>query len=609
MAHVNLHCHSTFSDGTLSPEQLAQRLATEGVRVASLTDHDTVEGLAPFKAACAREGIGFVPGLEMAARTSLGEVHLLAYGFDSEDRALKTLLASVARKDRSALAPGSPWSRTTTRAKAAQEVIRVIHEAGGRVFLAHPLDQTRDLDRLRSLVLGLKVDGLDGIEAIYASYSADEIATLTTLAQSAGLLVSAGTDYHGPGIPRLSALGVEMPSAVWEKFRTSLFSHSSAGLAAPLGEKAAVRHAAPQLKWTGFILRIVLPTLLAIGLLVVPVFTYLVPAFEEALLARKREMIQELTSSAWSMLAEYHAEERSGRLTRADAQQAAIARVRSLRYGKEGKDYFWITDMHPNMVMHPYRSDLNGQDVSAFTDPMGKRVFMEFLRVARQDNEGYLEYLWQWKDDPGRMAPKQSYVKHFQPWGWVIGTGIYLDDVRAEIAALTSRIIHITLALAVIVSLLFLFVARQSLHIERQRGAAEDALRESREKYRALVEASKEGTMMVQGTRLAYANQTLLALLGYSEDEWALLDLGDVIFDRSDTPGTLSRLVSGVEEGASPETAEAQLRRKDGAIQEVLLTTEQINWGEKRWLMITVKDLTANRGYLAALDQMSKRET
>ena len=70
---------------------------------------------------------------------------------------------------------------------------------------------------------------------------------------------------------------------------------------------------------------------------------------------------------------------------------------------------------------------------------------------------GYIDYVWQWKDDPLRLEPKESYVKGFTPWGWVIGTGIYIDDVNAEIARIEQRLINIALAIsgAVIVLLLF----------------------------------------------------------------------------------------------------------------------------------------------------------
>ena len=113
-----------------------------------------------------------------------------------------------------------------------------------------------------------------------------------------------------------------------------------------------------------FGLRIVLPTLLAIGLFVVAIFAIIVPAYERQILDRKREMIRELTHSAVSILAEYEREERAGTLTREQAQREAITRLRFLRYGEDGKDYFWVTDTQPRMVMHPYRPDLEGADLS-----------------------------------------------------------------------------------------------------------------------------------------------------------------------------------------------------------------------------------------------------
>jgi signal transduction histidine kinase len=73
--------------------------------------------------------------------------------------------------------------------------------------------------------------------------------------------------------------------------------------------------------------------------------------------------------------------------------------------------------MDVRMVMHPYRSDLNGRDISNFTDPQGKRLFAEAVRVVEDHGEGYVDYLWQWQDDPNRLVPKVSFVKGFAPWG------------------------------------------------------------------------------------------------------------------------------------------------------------------------------------------------
>ena len=101
----------------------------------------------------------------------------------------------------------------------------------------------------------------------------------------------------------------------------------------------------------------------------------LIPLIEKNSMDRKREMIQELTRSAWNILAKLENDERNGLLTREEAQQHAIEQIRSLHYGLEMKDYFWINDMHPRMVIHPYRSDLNGQDVTDYQDPDGKYIF------------------------------------------------------------------------------------------------------------------------------------------------------------------------------------------------------------------------------------------
>ena len=76
-------------------------------------------------------------------------------------------------------------------------------------------------------------------------------------------------------------------------------------------------------------------------------------------------------------------------------QQEKIAKfIGSLRYGPENKDYFWINDMRPVMIMHPYKPQLNGKDLSNIKDPKGKRVFMEFVRVCKEEGEGFVDYMW-----------------------------------------------------------------------------------------------------------------------------------------------------------------------------------------------------------------------
>ncbi len=135
-----------------------------------------------------------------------------------------------------------------------------------------------------------------------------------------------------------------------------------------------------------------------------------------------------IVETAYGVLEHFHALAQQGRLTDADAQAQAIAVIGALRY--DGKEYLWINDMQPRMVMHPYKPEMNGQDLSNFKDPNGKRLFVEFVKVVRDGKAGFVEYLW---PKPGiqEPVPKISYVKGFEPWGWVIGSGIYIDDVDA----------------------------------------------------------------------------------------------------------------------------------------------------------------------------------
>ena len=282
-------------------------------------------------------------------------------------------------------------------------------------------------------------------------------------------------------------------------------------------------------------------------------------------------MIRELTQAAWSELADLHARERQGLLSREAAQAAAVARVQSLRYGDDGKDYFWISDMHPRMIVHPYRPDLNGQDFSEYRIARGN--VSSSSSPARPGRwRRLLRYLWQWKDDGRREIPKLSYVKGFEPWGWIIGTGVYLEDVHLQISAITRRVIWIAMGFSVLVAGLLVFMTKQSLDIERRRGSAELALRESGGSYRTLIEGTTEGVALLLQGRLAYANSTLLALLGYGGSDLAGLDW--------------ERLFDPVPAMAGPGAAAAggirtQAIRRDGSGIDVMVGASPVTLGER----------------------------
>ncbi|MBU1315680.1 MAG: methyl-accepting chemotaxis protein [Alphaproteobacteria bacterium] len=132
---------------------------------------------------------------------------------------------------------------------------------------------------------------------------------------------------------------------------------------------------------------------------------------------------------AMSMLKQYHDMEVAGTMTREQAQAEAMKAIGAMRYAG-GSGYFWINDMRPFMVMHPIKPELNGTDLSQNKDPNGKFLFVEFVNTVKASGEGFVDYHW---PKPGAEQPveKYSHVIGFEPWGWIVGTGVYTDDLHA----------------------------------------------------------------------------------------------------------------------------------------------------------------------------------
>ena len=588
---IDLHVHSSFSDGTLAPEQLASELSAAGCSHVALTDHNTTAGWERFREATERHGMRAVCATELDAHANCRHIHLLAYGFDEHNRELLNLLRALRH-------PWGPFLLTANRnaqikrvapgtgAAEAGSAIRCFHQAGGKVFLAHPLTVTQDWTQLEQALLELKALGLDGIEAHYKSYDRDTRQHLCELAEKLSLLTCAGSDYHGPEVPLgASTPGYDIPESAWRPLAHAI------GINEGLSRTPSASGLPPR-QLRKFLLHIGLPAALAGLLFVLTIFTVLLPAIEKQLLERKKETIRELTRTAASILHEYHNEARAGLMTEEQAMRESAERISRMRYGEEGKDYFWITDMHPTMVMHPYRVDLNGKDLSDFQDKAGNRVFVAFVDAVREDDAGYVNYYWQWKDDPGQIVPKLSYLQAFRPWNWVIGTGIYTEDVQAEIASIKDRLILACLLISATVAVLLFYVAQQSYRIERRRARTEEELAQSNQKYRTLVEASTECTMMILGGECAYANAPLEEMLGYTPGTLS----GRPVLGLLQKTSTLDKsalehmnaLLSGE---PAPLSFPARITGNQGQVLEVLLSATPVSFDAKEGVILLVRDM------------------
>jgi methyl-accepting chemotaxis protein len=196
--------------------------------------------------------------------------------------------------------------------------------------------------------------------------------------------------------------------------------------------------------------------LLAMTMLLAPSLLMLRQIYIEEY-AAKANKTREVVEVTMGILKHYQGLEKTGALSREDAQKQAIAMVRELRY--DGDNYLWINDLGPRMLMHPTNAKLDGQDLSGFKDPDGKALFMDMVAVAKSQGGGLVGYRW---PKPGASEPveKVSYVELFQPWGWVLGSGAYIDDVQAAFRAQIWKAAAVLLAIGLLMSTLVIFISR-----------------------------------------------------------------------------------------------------------------------------------------------------
>jgi predicted metal-dependent phosphoesterase TrpH len=278
---IDLHLHTTSSDGTSSPEELVERARAVGISILAVTDHDTMAGVPPAASAASRLGLGFVPGIEVTAVHDGHDVHVLGYFLDAESSCLVALLAKLRslRVDRAAEMAGrlaaagaridiaSMMSASTTaspksiarpqiaralvaaghaadvadafdkflsegrfayvphRGPTPADVIAVINESGGIASLAHPGTLKCD-----ALIPALAEAGLTAIEAYHSAHDRREQAHYIGLARSLGLALSGGSDFHGAGTRRSEHFGtVGLPADEFHKLASRAASATRAG--------------------------------------------------------------------------------------------------------------------------------------------------------------------------------------------------------------------------------------------------------------------------------------------------------------------------------------------------------------------------------------------
>ena len=184
----------------------------------------------------------------------------------------------------------------------------------------------------------------------------------------------------------------------------------------------------------------------------------------EQIVIASQDSVRQTVEVAHTLVKHFHDQVGKGKLTEDEAKQQAMGAVKALRYS--GSEYFWINDMHPRVVMHPIRAELVGTDVSDLKDPNGILLYVEFVKVVKAKGAGVVNYLWP-KPGSEKPVPKVAYVKGFEPWGWIIGSGVYVDTIDAVVA---KRAIGLAIGTAIFVGILLLISVVITRGLLRQLG-------------------------------------------------------------------------------------------------------------------------------------------
>jgi methyl-accepting chemotaxis protein len=184
---------------------------------------------------------------------------------------------------------------------------------------------------------------------------------------------------------------------------------------------------------------------------------YILPFMKQKLMVEKQSKTKNLVETAYTAIESFGAQAEKGTISAEEAKKRAMDTIAALRYNQN--DYFWINDTQPVMIMHPLKPEMNGKSQAETKDPTGKLFFVEMSNVAKNEGEGFVNYMWE-KTPGAKPSPKISYVKLYKPWGWIVGSGIYIDDVQTEMNLMQAKIIMGLAGVTFLILLLAFFVAK-----------------------------------------------------------------------------------------------------------------------------------------------------
>ena len=184
---------------------------------------------------------------------------------------------------------------------------------------------------------------------------------------------------------------------------------------------------------------------------------HFVDQYKKSLYEQKKESIANEVRMVCSTIASYDSMAKEGLITDEEAKSLALSLIKSERYS--GDHYFWVQDEQSNMILHAINHEISDKNMASTRDVGGYPLFSEMSQIGRGKGQGFVQYRAA-KPDGEEYLLKIAYVQNYRPWGWIIGTGIYVDDINAQLVATIGEIIVAALLVILVITLLVFVILR-----------------------------------------------------------------------------------------------------------------------------------------------------
>ncbi|MBU1344235.1 MAG: cache domain-containing protein [Proteobacteria bacterium] len=325
----------------------------------------------------------------------------------------------------------------------------------------------------------------------------------------------------------------------------------------------------------------------------------------------KKDVIVEQIQTVTSILQNYAGLEQQGLLTKEKAQLQAKEILRKIRYSKNQENYFFIVDKDVRSVMHPLRESLEGHDMKNIKDRNNKKYILAMVDVVKKQGHGFVTYSWYLPQDKEKTVPKLAYVQLFEPWGWIIGTGIYVYDIENMIKKEKHVITQFFIGFIFILFILAVFIVFMGVETEKRRILAETKLKANGKKYHMMFEGSHDVIILVKPHgRIVDSNTKAYELFKIPDKKQFLSKTIADLSPEYQPDGNLSgSLIAQYIDQAVKKTSayfEWVYTKSDGTQFDATVLVSKISLPDGVVLQVTIRDITERKAAQTRIAELSE---